>query len=310
MDRLVRIFKGKGKAPEVIEVKRKSLDLLSRVHLVKDPGNPSNYAYHLHPLMPALYRLVPEGLCTKLKHAAELVEICTTVPADSWTETVLCDTAQDFMVEMNDTRISVRVINSSIRIWADWAMEVSETEGDEVKDYPASGKADEAAASTPSPDEDYDPPPPYSATVSQPGPSNLSDFTIAGMPSSSAKATDMPRSAAPPAFEPADSFSGHPSVKAREFSDLSDEKYSDFPTREMAFAWEQVSSRARLKLLHPKSRAIYAEYIQETNPKKIADGIRGQLLFRRTFGHEWQMVVLLTLGKLVQIGEEKVWDEA
>lgn len=75
------------------------------------------------------------------------------------------------------------------------------------------------------------------------------------------------------------------------------------------FKWEQVSSRARIKLLDPGSRDIYAEFIQESNPKKIADGVKGQLLFRRGFGHEWQMAVLLTLGLLVEFGNKKIWDQ-
>jgi hypothetical protein len=187
-------------------------------------------------------------------------------------------------------------------------MQVSEIEGDEVEDYPAPGKAEEAAASIPNPD-DYDPPPPYSATASGSGPSGIPEYSPnTRILSSSSKVENMPR-LAPPAFPPTSISSGYPHVDDGSLPSLSDEKDLDFSNREVDFAWEQVSSRARLKLMHPRSKAIYAEYVQETNAKKIADGIQGQLLFRRTFGHEWQMAVLLTLGMLVYLGKEKVWEE-
>ena len=79
--------------------------------------------------------------------------------------------------------------------------------------------------------------------------------------------------------------------------------------RDAGFMWEQVSSRARMKLICTVREEVYAEFIQETNTKKIADGVKGQLLFRKTFDHQWEMAVLLTLGMLIELSKGKVWDE-
>lgn len=45
--------------------------------------------------------------------------------------------------------------------------------------------------------------------------------------------------------------------------------------RDANFTWEQVSSRARLKLIFTERNQVCDEFIQEMNAKKIEDGVRG-----------------------------------
>lgn len=132
MDRLVRMFKGKGKAPDIITVKRQAPELLSRVHLLVDGTFPTHYAYHLNPLLPALYLLVFEdeelspglketGVTCTLAHSPSSNEVARiTFQSDvqnTSTENVMWIDVYDSLIAMH-----IRLLPNSI--FADWSMNV------------------------------------------------------------------------------------------------------------------------------------------------------------------------------------------
>lgn len=323
MDRLIRKIKGKGKGkePEIILPKFKAPDRLSRVHLIVDPDNPSRYSYHLHPLMPALYHMLVEdenGLDLVLENISMILqrvfdgrEVGNTVfereSSYGQSQTVL-------EVDLEgDIRVFVQASFQPKLILARWSMEVSlfdhenfldqsentslEDNSDE-NDVPAK-KVDKAVAVVRPPNEksthDDVPPPPYEGNRPPP------EYEQA--------TSSKEHYQVPPVYLPTKVESSEPHTEKNK------NYYDSFPNppptwgREAEFVWGQVSSRARIKLTCTARKEVFVEFIQETDAKKMADGVKGQLLFRKSCGCLWETAVLLTLGTLMELSKGKVWDE-
>lgn len=335
MDHVLRRLrgKGKGKASEPVAVRRKDPDLLSRIHLVIDG---SGYAYHLHPMMPALYRIaidreraVDSDAAMALVHAPDDTQIAKldfqqgprvgTEPQTTW-------------FGFDDSEVLLYCFSLPRLISAKWSMTVSGSPLD-LSIQPENGsfsqpngKAAEAASEPSQTNDsiDDDPPPPYSekdgeqlSTQALPPAVDLDRWN--GSPASTSER--RPNNASETilddkAHDQKLAFDAPPSggFNLPRFESKSDHTLDEYPNRHLydqnvPFTWTQVSSRARLKLTHPVTDKILAEYIQETDAINTANGVKGQLLFRRSFGREWQLAVLLTLGLLVEVGKGKVWDE-
>jgi hypothetical protein len=321
MDRLRRKIKGKGKEPEITHtlVKRKAPDLLSRVHLVADPDIPTNYAYHLHPLMPPLYHMVVENekelipvleeTVITLVHASEGREVGKTTFEKGFHNGAVNKTV--WIGLDGDIRVYIWASFYPNLILAEWSMEVPmfghNNSSENVlnqNDSSGSEKEREAVAAAAfamndqSDQSDDGAPPPYEENKPPPVP-----------PAYDIDSDSKGQYLALPVYFP---------PKAEKSSQPQPEKYKYHNSlrnppatwkRDVGFAWVQVSSRARLKLICTKKKVIYAEFIQETDAKKIAAGVKGQLLFRKSFDRQWEMAALLTLGVLIELSKGKVWDE-
>lgn len=321
MDRLIRKIKGKGKEPEITLPKLMSPDRLSRVHLMVDPDNPTRYSYHLNPLMPALYNLlvedekalnsVLENTSTILLRVSDGREVGNIIFDREFQEGQL---HKVLGIDLeNGVRVFVQASFQPNRILARWSMELTlfghknssdqseSTSFEDVSDQnnvPAK-KADRAVAVARSPlnkksTQDDIPPPPYEESRPPPeyelGFGSKEQYQALPVYISNKAETSQPHPEKHKNYEP---FPNPPATWGREAE----------------FMWEQVSSRARMKLVCPARKEMYAEFIQETDVKKIADGVKGQLLFRKSFGQRWEMAVLLTLGMLIELSKGKVWDE-
>jgi hypothetical protein len=300
---LFHTLKGKGKSlPPTQKVNHSNEGMFSRLHLVQDTAEECAYAYHLNPLLPAVYRfsavteatqtttketpsrfiLLGSGLEGEEEETRKLMASCVTSSTTPHEDRNMMASQISITIPSYDrieNTVLIEASWTSEQISATWSMEVEQTESivattsippiEEIDDKTELAQKTEEGPKYP---EKTDPPPPYHEK----------------------------QSSTPPPIEPPP-----PPILSTLRSGSS--------RKLVAFHWQQVSRLARFKLYatptssssSSSSIALVAEFIVETSPEKRVQGSKGQLLFRDYCGREWEAVVLCSVGLLINLRAEE-----
>ncbi|RDL35267.1 uncharacterized protein BP5553_07198 [Venustampulla echinocandica] len=319
-------------------VKVRSLESFTRLHLIEDAESKDSYRYHLHPMTPALFHFCAEDRDDTEEHSESAESMKQfmlsriSVPEEIRFEVSRCmrisgeQTGNDsqFWIEFPDgdsggagvVVVTVLLTVDSINATCDMYVPFM----DHIPDEPKTSKESPNKTGVWRPGEssvaggvDDGARPPY--TENEERLPSYSDIHIgSGYPQlqaeSSAATAAVSSSKAALMFSPTQQLPpplSYPETgpSKHQLSTSIQQKHAVPELEHVTFTWEQVSPLARFKLfsssksMYDRTNILLAEFILETSRKNIEQGIKGQLIFRKGYGSEWERWVLCTLGILV-----------